>query len=38
MGEFLISENMLAEAMAHPNIEVVGEPAEYVFDENGNLF
>jgi len=38
MGEFLISENLIPEAEAHPNIEVVGEPFEYDFDENGNLF
>jgi len=38
MGEFLISENLIPEAEAHPNIEIVGEPFEYQFDENGNLF
>ncbi|MGI6028573.1 MAG: lactate racemase domain-containing protein [Candidatus Heteroscillospira sp.] len=38
MGEFYVSENLLPEAEANPNIEVVGEPAPYAFDENGNLF
>ena len=38
MGEFLISENLIPEAEAHPNMEVVGEPFEYNFDSEGNLF
>ena len=38
MGEFYVSENLIPEALANPNIEVVGEPAPYAFDENGNLF
>ena len=38
MGEFLISENLIPGAEANPNIEVIGEPFEYRFDNNGNLF
>lgn len=38
MGEFYVSENLMAEAQAHPNIEVIGKPEAYKFDENGNLF
>ena len=38
MGEFYVSENMLPEAEANPNIEIVGEPEDWNFDENGNLF
>ena len=38
MGEFYISENLIPEAEAHPNIEIVGEPFEYQFDDNGNIF
>ncbi len=38
MGEMYISEAMLPEAQANPNIEIIGEPEEFKFDENGNLF
>ena len=38
LGEIQISEAMLPEAEAHPNLLVVGGPEELVFDENGNLF
>ena len=37
LGEIQISEAMLPEAEAHPNLSVVGGPEELVFDENGNL-
>lgn len=32
-----ISESMLPEALQHPNITVLGEPEELVFDQQGNL-
>lgn len=38
MSEFYVSENMIPEMLAHPNIDVIGEAEEYKFDENGNLF
>jgi len=37
IGEICISESMLAEAAAKPEIEVIGAPAEMVFDAAGNL-
>ena len=37
LGEIQISEAMLPEAEAHPNLSVVSGPEELVFDENGNL-
>jgi len=37
MREISISESMLAEARTKPEIEVVGAPAEMIFDEAGNL-
>jgi len=36
--EIEISEAMLEEAKANPNIEILSEPYEIPFDENGNLF
>lgn len=38
LSEFYISESLLPEALANPEIEVAGEPEAYRFDENGNLF
>ncbi len=37
IGEIYISESMLAEAATKPEIEVIGPPAEMVFDAAGNL-
>ena len=37
LGEILISEAMLAEALKNPNIEVLSEPFEMPFDDNGAL-
>jgi hypothetical protein len=37
IGEIYISESMLAEAAAKPEIEVISPPAEMVFDAAGNL-
>lgn len=33
-----ISESMLENARNNPNIEILGEPKEMIFDENGNLW
>ncbi len=38
ISEIQISEGFLAEAEAHPLIEIVGEPEDLVFNERGNLF
>jgi len=38
IGEILISEAMLDEARSNPNIEVLGSPEEWAFDQNGNLW
>ncbi len=38
LGEIWISEAMLEEAKAMPDIEILSEPAPFAFDENGNLF
>lgn len=38
MERIEISEAMLEEAAAHPDIEILGEPRPFPFDENGNLF
>jgi len=38
LGEIWISEAMLPEAQAHPEIEILGEPEAFDFDANGNLF
>ena len=37
IGEIYISESMLVEAQTHPNINVLGEPADMVFDTAGNI-
>lgn len=37
LGEIEISESLLAEAQANPDIEVRGEPREIRFDDKGNL-
>lgn len=38
VAEFEISESLLEEAKANPNIEIISEPYDLPFDENGNLF
>ena len=38
VDELLISEALLPEARNIPEIEILSEPEEMVFDENGNLF
>ena len=38
IDEIEISEGLLDEARANPNIEILTEPYELTFDENGNLF
>lgn len=38
MERIEISEALLEEAAANPNIEILGEPQSFPFDENGNLF
>ncbi len=38
ISEIQISEALLEEAKSHPAIEIVGEPQELAFDEEGNLF
>lgn len=38
LGEIEISEALLEQAKRHPDIEILSEPYEWVFDENGNLF
>lgn len=37
LGEIWISESLLPEAQANPDIEVIGSPVEMKFDANGNL-
>ncbi len=37
LGTIMISEGLLTEAQAHPQIEILGEPQEWLFDEEGNL-
>jgi hypothetical protein len=37
VGEIYVSESMLAEAATKAEIEVIGSPAEMVFDASGNL-
>ncbi|MGF7045618.1 hypothetical protein J2T13_000078 [Paenibacillus sp. DS2015] len=37
LGEIEISETLLAEAMRHPQIEIVSEPYEWQFDQKGYL-
>ncbi|WP_010269953.1 lactate racemase domain-containing protein [Paenibacillus senegalensis] len=38
LGEIEISEPMLEEAKDHPNIEIISEPYELVFNDEGDLF
>lgn len=38
LSEIQISESMLAEAAVNPNIVVLSEPEDLVFNENGDLF
>ena len=38
MNEIEVSEALLPVVQAHPNMEVLSEPYELSFDENGNLF
>lgn len=38
ISEIMISEAMLEEAEANPNVRILGKPEPLVFDENGNLF
>jgi hypothetical protein len=38
IGEICISESLMEEAIENPDIEILGEPEEIVFDENNNLF
>lgn len=38
LEEILISEALLEEARNNPRIEILDEPKELIFDENGNLF
>lgn len=37
LGEILVSEPMLEEVRAHPKMEIVGAPAPFLFDAQGNL-
>lgn len=37
LGEIEISETLLEEARQHPDIEIISEPYEMTFDEEGNL-
>ncbi|TJY38266.1 DUF2088 domain-containing protein [Cohnella pontilimi] len=37
LGEIEISTTLLEEAAAHPDIEIIGEPYEWTFDEEGYL-
>jgi hypothetical protein len=37
LGEIVISESLLAEAQAHPRVEVVGPIGRMRFDEEGSL-
>ena len=38
LEEIEISEALLGEAQAEPDIEIVGGPYPWAFDENGNLW
>jgi hypothetical protein len=38
LGEIEISEALLEQAKANPDIEILTEPYEWEFDQNGNLF
>ena len=37
LDEFMISESLLPEARANPELEILGEPEEIRFDEQGAL-
>jgi hypothetical protein len=37
LSEIYVSENMTAEAEQHPDVTVAGQPAEWLFDADGNL-
>lgn len=37
IGECMVSENLLDEVKKHPDVEVIGEPQDFEFDEVGNL-
>ncbi len=37
LGDILVSETMLDEARAHPQLEITGDPAPFLFDDQGNL-
>ncbi len=37
LGEMMVSENLLPELRSNPQIEIVGEPQELSFDNEGNL-
>jgi hypothetical protein len=38
MDRILVSEALLDEVKQNPYMEIDGEPEEFPFDENGNLF
>jgi hypothetical protein len=38
LGEIMISESLVEEAKISRQLEVIEEPTELVFDQNGNLF
>ncbi|MCX7781008.1 MAG: nickel-dependent lactate racemase [Negativicutes bacterium] len=37
LGEFYISESLVAEAASLPNVTILGEPEDMAFDDKGNL-
>ena len=37
LGEILVSEAMLEEVERHPQLELAGQPAPFLFDDQGNL-
>lgn len=38
MAEVMMSEALISEIEAHPNLELISEPEQLPFDENGNLW
>lgn len=38
IGEIYISEALIPQAKAHPQMEIMGEPQPFLFDENGNMW
>lgn len=38
LTEIYVSESLLDEVLKNPALEILGEPEENIFDENGNLF